>query len=187
MKTSFYDKQELESIGLKSYGENVFISRNARFYGPEKISIGSNVRIDDFCILSGNIEIGNYVHISSSTTLTGGVAGIVLKDFSNISQRVNIFANSDDYSGETMSNPMVPDEHKKLDQRPVFIGRHVIIACGSVILPGVTFGDGAVLGALSLARKNVPDWEIHAGVPAKFLKTRSKNLLRLEEHFFKSL
>lgn len=49
--TSFYSEEELRSIGLKSYGKNVLISRFARIYGAESISIGNNVRIDDFCIL----------------------------------------------------------------------------------------------------------------------------------------
>lgn len=46
--TSFYSEDELKSIGLKTYGENVLISRFARIYGAKNISIGNNVRIDDF-------------------------------------------------------------------------------------------------------------------------------------------
>ena len=59
--TSFYSEKELLSIGFKSYGINVLISRYARFYRPENIVIGDHVRIDDFCILSAGylIEVGN--------------------------------------------------------------------------------------------------------------------------------
>ncbi len=49
---SFYSRDELKKIGLKKYGENVFLSKKASIYNPEKIEIGNNVRIDDFCILS---------------------------------------------------------------------------------------------------------------------------------------
>ena len=49
---SFYSKEELKEIGFKKYGENVLISRKTSIYNPEKIIIGNNVRIDDFCILS---------------------------------------------------------------------------------------------------------------------------------------
>lgn len=58
-QTSFLSQKELEEIGFCSYGTNVKISRYARIYSPEKIKIGDNVRIDDFCILSGKITVIN--------------------------------------------------------------------------------------------------------------------------------
>lgn len=180
METSFLNDAELCNLGLKTYGSNVLVSRNARFYSPYKISLGSNIRIDDFCILSGNINIGNYVHVSSHTVLTGGVAGIFIHDYANFSQRVNVFANSDDYSGESMTNPMVPDKFKKLVQEKVVIGKHVIIGCGSVILPGVVIREGCAVGALSLINQNTNEWMIYAGVPARVIKPRSRALLNLE-------
>ena len=90
--TSFYDENELKEIGFKSYGENVKISRKSSIYGAEKISIGNNVRIDDFCILSGQIKLGNYIHIAAYSALYGGEDGIVIKDFANISSRVSIYS-----------------------------------------------------------------------------------------------
>ena len=80
--SSFYSQEELRELGLKRYGENVLISRKSSIYQADKISIGSNVRIDDFCILSGEIEIGNYVHIAAYTSLFAGDAGIRMEDFS---------------------------------------------------------------------------------------------------------
>ena len=59
-----YSRQELLSLGLKKIGNNVLISKDAKLYSPEKISIGNNVRVDDFCILSGSIEIQNNVHLA---------------------------------------------------------------------------------------------------------------------------
>lgn len=64
---SFYSTKELVELGFAEVGQNVFISRKASFYGIERISIGNNVRIDDFCVLSageGGINIGNYIHIT---------------------------------------------------------------------------------------------------------------------------
>ena len=78
-KTSFYSEEEIQEIGFKSVGKDVLISRHISFYSPEKISIGSHVRIDDFCILSGNITIGNYVHIAAGCYLFAGEYGIILK------------------------------------------------------------------------------------------------------------
>lgn len=183
MKTSFYSRKELELIGLKAVGEGVLISRNAKFYSPETISIGNNVRIDDFCILSGAITIGSYIHISASTILSAGQAGIEIGDFANISQRVNVFANSDDYSGQTMTNPMIPRKFKKLDQAKVTIKRHSIIGCGTVVMPGVTIEEGTAIGAMCFVDRSTKPWTIYAGIPAKAIKERSQKLLRLEEEF----
>lgn len=69
---SFYTENELNELGLKAVGENVNISKKASLYGCSEISIGNNVRIDDFCILSGNIKIGDYVHVAAYTALYGG-------------------------------------------------------------------------------------------------------------------
>ena len=54
---NFYDAQELKEFGFAKVGINVLISRKASIYGAKNMSIGSNVRIDDFCILSGKITI----------------------------------------------------------------------------------------------------------------------------------
>ena len=183
MKTSFYTKVELESIGFKAVGDGVLISRNAKYYSPETISIGDIVRIDDICILSGVITIGSYVHISASTILIAGKAGIQIEDFATVSQRVNIFARSDDYSGQTMTNPMIPRTYRRLDEAKVTIKRHSIIGCGTVIMPGVTIEEGTAIGAMSFVNRSTKPWTIYAGIPAQPIKKRSQELLRLEEEF----
>lgn len=180
---SFYSESELAAIGLKSFGKNVMISKKASFYGAENIVIGSNTRIDDFCFLSGKIQIGNYVHISAYSSLIGGNQGITIEDFANISSRVSIYSISDDYSGETMTNPLIPDKYKNMQSAEVAIERHVIIGCGSVVLPGVVLREGSAFGAMSLINRSAEPWSIHAGIPAKKIKDRRKNLLELEIKF----
>ena len=106
---SFYSPEELGALGLKEYGENVLISRKCSIYGAENIRLGSHVRIDDFCLLSGKVELGSYVHIAAGCLLFGGSAGIRFEDYSTISSRGAVYAVSDDYSGEHMTNPMVPE------------------------------------------------------------------------------
>jgi acetyltransferase-like isoleucine patch superfamily enzyme len=179
MRTSFLSKTELMKIGFKHIGKNVSISRNTSIYLPDQISIADNVRIDDFCILSGDITIGSYVHVSAYTVLYGK-AGITIGDFVSISSRVNIYSVNDDYSGEHMTNPTVPEELTNITAKPVFIQKHVIIGAGSVVLPGVTIHEGAAIGALSLVNKSLDPWKIYAGIPCKFIKKRKKDLLKLE-------
>ena len=87
---SYYTKEELNEIGFASVGENVLISRKTSIYSPHKIFIGNNVRIDDFCILSGKITLGNYIHIAAYVALFAGNAGIDIYDFSGISSKSTV-------------------------------------------------------------------------------------------------
>lgn len=180
---SFYSNEEIKELGLKSYGTNVKISRKVSIYDAKNIVIGNNVRIDDFCILSGCIEIGDYVHIAAYTALYGGQEGIIISDFVNISSRICIYSVSDDYSGETMTSPLIPERYKNLKSLPVHIERHVIIGSTSVVLPGVTLREGSSFGSFSLINQDSEEWSINVGIPARKVKERKKDLLKLEHEF----
>ncbi|WP_321381701.1 acyltransferase [Trichococcus shcherbakoviae] len=182
---SFYSTEELKELGVKKFGENVLISRKASIYGAQGIIIGNHVRIDDFCILSGKITIGDYIHIAPYSALYGGTEGLLIQDFANISSKVSIYSINDDYSGETMTNPMIPDRFKNIQSEQVIIERHVIIGSGCVILPGSVLKEGSSFGALTLINKSSEPWSINAGIPFKKIKDRSKELLKLEKEFLK--
>lgn len=184
---SFLSREELEQMGFQSIGERVMLSRKASVYGASQIRLGHDVRIDDFCILSGKICVGSYIHIAAFCAFYGGEAGIEIGDFANFSSRISIYAISDDYSGETMTNPMIPDQYKKLEHGKVSIGRHTIIGSGSVLLPGVTLGEGCSVGALSLVKQDLPEWSIGAGIPARVIRPRSRELLKLEQQFMEEI
>ena len=183
MRDSFFSENELRKVGFSNIGTNVFLSRKASIFSPEKIEIGNNVRIDDFCILSGKIKIDSYVHIAAYSALFGGKAGIIIRDYANVSSRVCIYALSDDYSGKTMTNPMVPEKYKNVIHDSVMINKHVIIGSGSTVLPGVTLSEGTAVGAMSLVNRSTEEWCIYAGIPARKIKERSKDLLCFESLF----
>jgi len=169
-------------MGFSHVGENVRLSDKASYYNCKNIVIGDHVRIDDFCVLSagvGGIEIGSYIHIAVYSSLIGA-GKIELRDFSNISSKVAIYSSNDDYSGTSMTNPMVPDEYTNVSHADVIIGRHVIVGSGSVVLPGVTLDTGVAVGALSLVTRNCEAFGIYSGVPAKRIKERKRDLLELE-------
>ncbi len=182
---AYLNPDQLYSLGLREFGANVLISDKASIYGAAGISIGDNVRIDDFCVLSagpGGIRIGDFVHVAVYSSLIG-TESIVLDDFCNISSRVSIYSSSDDFSGSALTNPTIPDEFKAVIHGKVRLHRHAIVGSGSVILPGVTIFQGGAVGALSLVTHPVPEFSIVAGIPARYIKDRRRDLLQAERKF----
>jgi galactoside O-acetyltransferase len=173
----------LEKMGFLSIGQNVNISNRASFYNTANISLGDNVRIDDFCVLSagaGGIFLGDYVHIAVYSSLMGA-GKISLFDFSGLSSRVSIYSSSDDYSGTMLTNPTVPSRFTGVTHADVTLEKHVIVGTGSVILPGVTLREGVAVGALSLVNNDCEAFGIYAGIPAKRIGNRSRKLLEVEK------
>lgn len=183
---SFYTEDELRKFRFKKIGANVLISRNASIYNEECISIGNNVRIDDFCILSGNIQIGNNVHIAAATLLFGGEAGIIMKDFTGVSSKTTIYATSDDYTGMAMTNPTIPSEYRKVQQESVTLEKHCLIGSGCTILPGVIIGEGTSVGSMSLVNRSLEEWGIYVGIPCRWIRERKKDILKLEKKYLNS-
>lgn len=176
-------REQVEAMGFARVGKNVMLSDKASYYNCKNIRIGNNVRVDDFCVLSagvGGIDIGHYVHVAVYSSLIGA-GNISLSDFSNVSSRVAIYSSNDDYSGAAMTNPTVPSEFTNVQHADVKIGKHAIIGASSVILPGVTLGEGVAVGALSLIKMDCQSFGIYIGVPAKRFGERKRNLQELEK------
>jgi galactoside O-acetyltransferase len=173
MNTSFLNKDEICNIGLKEFGENVLISRYARFYAPELISIGNNVRIDDFCILSGNILLGSFIHISAFCALYGE-KGIEIEDYAGLSARCTIYSSVDDFSGNYLIGPMVDDQKRNVIGGKVLIRKWAQIGASCVIMPNITIGEGTAVGAISFINRSLDEWTIFAGCPVSKIKNRNK-------------
>jgi galactoside O-acetyltransferase len=179
----YFESDELRKFGFKSVGDNVKIAKNSTIIGLNNISLGSNIRIDGNVVIaaySGSLTLGSYIHIGGGCHLSCA-GGIVLADFSGLSQGVRIYSGTDDYTGKSLTNPTVPHKYLNVKIAPVLLGKHVIVGSGSVILPGVTIGEGSSVGALSLVTKSLDDWGVYFGSPAKRLKARRKDMLKLEE------
>jgi galactoside O-acetyltransferase len=170
------------SLGLARVGKDVRIWPAAKIVTPETISIGDSVIIDDFVFLMGGKEtrIGSFVHIASFTSVTGG-GKYQMEDFSGLSGGVRVYTGNEDYSGACLTNPAVPGPYRIPIRSFVHIGKHAIVGANAVILPGVTLGEGVVVGANSLVAKDCDPWTVYAGTPAKPLKSRPKErILELE-------
>ena len=179
----YYNEHDLSKMGFKALGRNVQIAKNCTIIGLENIEIGDHVRIDGYCSIlaaeQGWLRLGSYIHIGGYCLLSAG-DGIHMGDFSGLSQGVRIYSKTDDYSGNHLTNPTVPEKYVGITRGAVVLGRHVIIGSGSVILPNVSIGDGSSVGALSLVTKPLDSWGVFFGCPARRLKDRSKRLLELE-------
>jgi acetyltransferase-like isoleucine patch superfamily enzyme len=177
----YHPDSTLQAAGFRRLGRNVKIHARASIYGTENITLGDDARIDDFAILiaTGPVEIGAHVSIPNFCFL-GARNGITLEDFVTLAPGVKIFTASDDYHGDKMTGPTVPADLTGGKAGPVLLKRHCIIGAGSVILPGCTLGEGCAVGALSLVARDLPAWGIYAGVPARRIKERRRDLLKLE-------
>ena len=181
----YFSSRNLKKLGFKHIGEDVFIAKDAIIIGFENISIGNNVKIDSnvtFAASSGSLSVGSNVHIGGGSHLSCS-GSIQIEDFVTISQGVKIYSASDDYSGDYMTNPLVPKEFTNVNYGLVTLGEHVIVGSGSVLLPGTTLFEGTAVGALTLVNKSVGPWGIYSGVPAKLVKARSKEILNKQKLF----
>jgi acetyltransferase-like isoleucine patch superfamily enzyme len=183
LQSRYYTEHDLADFGFKSLGRNIMISSDARVYGAHNISIGNNVRIDDFTILAavnGSIDIGNYVFIARNSHL-GGALGIELHDFSSMAANTVIYSASDDYSGEAMTAQAVPQKYTRFRGGKVVFGRHVIVGSSSTIVGPAVLGEGCSVGAMSLITKDLEPWGVYIGTPARRIKERKKDLLDMEK------
>ena len=170
---SFFNRKELHKIGFKHLGENIKISRFANFYTPNKISIGNNVRIDDFCVLSGNINLKNNIHISAYSALYGN-SGIVLENNTGISSGCVLFSETDDFTSSSLIGSQHIESKRKIIKGEIILDEHSQLGTKSVVMPGITIQEGAVTGAFTYVNLNLNPWSVYVGSPAKYLKSRTR-------------
>lgn len=133
---------------LRSLGANTRISDHVKILHPQNITIGSQTSVNNHIILDGlgDICIGDYVLM--------GFEMIVLTSLWNF------------------SDPDIPIKQQGHSTKPVTIGNDVWLGTRVIVLPGVTIGNGAVVGAGAVVTKDIPPYSIAVGVPAKVIGTR---------------
>ena len=141
----------------------VHVSGTANIKLGKRCRLGMEVELRT--VEAGHIQIGEDTRLNRGCTLTS-YAQIRIDDFTIIGEFVSI---RDANHGLKRGEPMRYQPHTC---KPILVGRDVWIGRGSCILPGVTIGEGAVIGANSVVTRDVPDFAIAAGVPAKVIKMR---------------
>ena len=135
-----------------------------KIIGVENIRFGKYIIIDDFVLIYAKdpIDIGNHVHIASFVSISGGGA-LTLGDFSGIASGCRIITGTDDFKNWGFGNPTVDNAFRNVKTSPISIGRFCIIGANSVILPGVTIGEGTTVAAGSVVSKSLEPWGIYVG------------------------
>jgi acetyltransferase-like isoleucine patch superfamily enzyme len=178
---------------LGACGRNVVFGQQVVLRHPHKIRIGSNVVIDDNCLVDAKgdanrgIEIGDGVFIGRNTILSCKNGDIRIADRANIGFNCEVFSASDVRIGEDtllaayayliggdhdFSDPSQSILEQSRVSAGIIVGAGVWIGAGAKILDGVRIGDGAIIGAGAVVRSEVPARTIAAGVPAKVIGTR---------------
>lgn len=174
MSNNWMSLEALEAMGVTLGGKNIRVSTRAVLHNPTRTFLGDHCRVDDMSILSGagEIRIGRFTHIASMCHLTSGSL-IDIGDFCNVSSGSKIFGSNDDYSGEVLVGACIPEEYKRVTATAVVMQRLSSVGANSVVLPGVTIHEGAVLGCLSMAKRDIAAWVVAAGCPARVVGQRS--------------
>ncbi len=155
-------------------GEDVRISDLAVIARPELVEMGDHISIDQWTYISTQLKMGSYIHIAPSVSIIGGgPALLVMEDFTNIGSGSRIVCATDDFT-QGLISPVVPIEHRTVINKPVIFKRYATLGVNCTVLPGVTLGEGCIVGANSLVTKDTEPWTIYAGSPAKPIKKREK-------------
>lgn len=177
---SFYTKEELKKIGFKKFGKNVMVSTLAQIYKPHLMELGDYVRIDDFCILSGHIKMGNFVHIAARTLIDGSKEGVFFEDYTGAAYNCIIIAESDSYRLDGYYGPFcLPEFRKNNTSKKVIIGKYSVIGSLCTVLPGVVIAEGCSFGAYSLVYKDTEAWSFYVGQPAKKIRNNDKGIIEM--------
>jgi len=173
---------------LKSIGTNVTIYDPVVLIRPELMVFNNHIIISEFAYLAAGLGLylGNYIHISAYTSISGGGACVV-EDFVAISAGVRLITGSEDPSGAGLNGPTIPAEFRSVFRSFVHLERHVFLATNVIIHPGVTIGEGAVIGSGSVVTRDVEPWSVNIGAPAHKTKDRPKDkILELQEKLLAS-
>ena len=135
-----------------------------KIVGLENIEFGKNIIIDDFVFIyaTNKIKIGNYVHIASFSSITGG-GTLIMEDYSGLASGVRLIIGSEDFRDWGFGNPTINEKYRNVKRGTIHIGKFSIIGANSVVLPDVTIPEGVAVGAGSVVTRSLESWGIYVG------------------------
>lgn len=161
---------EFDSSQFRKLGSGVVIEAGVLVFHPESIEIGDNVYIGHNAILKGyyrgKMVIGRGTWIGQQVFMHSA-GDIVIGEDVGIGPGAKILTSA--HAEEGIDKPIMAGS---LETAPVTIGDGADIGVGAILLPGVTVGKGAQIGAGAVVNRDVPDYAVAAGVPARVLRMR---------------
>ncbi|HEV7731736.1 MAG TPA: acyltransferase [Candidatus Binatia bacterium] len=169
-----------QALVFDAVGEAVTIHPYCVFVCPERIRLGSHVRISEFTWIHGGATtvVGNFVHLANHSSIGGG-GTCIAEDFVGFSAGARVVTGTEMIHGEGLTNPTIPAEFRAVRRSFVHLARHVFLGTNAVVHPGVTIGEGAVIGSGAVVTHDVEPWTINAGVPARPIGTRDGRRLHV--------
>lgn len=179
---------------FKAAGKGVILGRGLVVRHPARISLGDNVAIDDYVFLDAGgsgemgLELGDGVIISRNCVIQGKTGAVLLGDrvdvgcnsvFSSVAGisigeatiiAGNCYLGGGRYYHDRLDVPIM--DQGGYSRGPLSVGRNSWIGAGATILDGVSLGEGVIVGAGSVVTRDVEDFVIVAGVPAKVIGNR---------------
>ena len=174
---------EYDYTQLRQWGGGGFISANVEIRRPHLCAIGKSTAIDAGFYCTTQAEIGDYVHIGPYVTVIGGAPGrLRLGHFVTVGSGSRLICGSDRFKGEGLSGfqAKIPEPFRDPQTiAPILVECFVNIGSNVVILPGVTLGQGSVVGSGAVVTRDTEPWSVYFGCPARKVSTRpSERILR---------
>ena len=161
-------QQKLSLLETITIGEDCFIAPEVNIFAEpnRNIIIGNKCMVAADSFIHGPIIMGNEVAINHSCSIDGGKVGIIIGDRTRIANNVTIYA---------FNHGMAPDApiyQQAVSSSGITIGKDVWVGAQAGIVDGVTIGNQAVIGMGAIVTKDVPDFAIVAGNPARIIGDR---------------
>lgn len=181
---------------FKKIGRGFIIGRNVVVRHPGNITIGDNVTIDDNCLLDGRGSEGiifengvilnrncmvqaktGYIKLGERTSI-GSNSVIVSMSGVDIGKAVltagNCYISAGAYKFDDLDTPVM--DQTAFSKGPIIIGENSWFGTGVTVLDGVRIGKGAVIGASSVVNKDIDEFSIAIGIPAKVVRKRGESV-----------
>lgn len=154
---------------------NVFIDQGVFFAYPRSVELKEFSYIDkNVIIMSRTAKVGRRVHIAPRVFVSGG-GDFEIDDYACIATNSNIITSTEVLKdGARCSGPMVSAEQRNVYRGKVSIQKDAFIGANATLLPGVTVGDGAVVGAGVTLAKDTDPWGIYVGGKVQRLGERER-------------
>ena len=153
----------------QSVGNGVTVGRGVIFRHPETFTIGDGVFLGDQAVIQGRVDgtchIGDHVWIGPQAYLDA--RNLVIEEYVGWGPGAKVLGST--HTGVPSSVPVIQTD---LEIKPVRIGAWADIGVNAIVLPGVTIGRGAIVGAGAVVTADVEPFAIVAGVPARFIRRR---------------